>query len=389
MNLPKTMFSGRNARIADELLAEVALPDELRERVRPGLLVALASLAAEPDLRADGAGQSLAQFKHNLSRLAAIAADRARYPEIAEVKIDRPVFILGLPRCGTSLLHALISTDDTVRTPMSWEVATPSPPPDAATFRSDPRATAFDQYVDEHFVGPLAEVRKAHPIGAWIPQECGMLLETSFQSLNLPMLFRLRDYYKWYLNADTRFGYQVHKMWLQHLAWRNPRSRWVLKVQEHTYHIPELLSVYPDAFFVQPHRDPVTVMASISRLLESLRSMVFAAQNRAELGNELLHLWHDGQVRMMVQRAAKPDLPILDLRYKDISRDPVAAVRGVYEFAGMPFSAQTAKGIETWLAENPADKHGRHVYTLEDYGLTEARVREVYADYIQAYGEYI
>ncbi|GLR68422.1 sulfotransferase [Acidocella aquatica] len=378
-----------NNNIVENLLNEVALPDVLRDQVRPGLAAALASLAREQGLKDDGRGRAIAQFQNNLSRLAAIAADRLRYPEIAEVKIERPVFILGLPRCGTSLLHALIGTDDNVRTPMSWEVAAPSPPPEAATFRSDPRAAAFDKYVDENFVGPLAEVRKAHPIGAWIPQECGMILETSFQSLNLPMLFRLRDYYQWYLNANTVFAYQVHKMWLQHLAWRNPRARWVLKVQEHAYHIPELLSVYPDAMFVQPHRDPVTVLASISRLLESLRSMVFARQDRAELGEELLHLWHDGQVKMMAQRAAHPDMPMYDLRYKDISRDPVGAVQGIYDFAGIAFSSETAAGITQWLAANPADKHGRHTYTLEDYGLTGARVRDVYNDYIQAYKDYI
>jgi len=374
---------------AETLLNEVELPEALRAKLRPGLEAALASLETEQGLNAGGKSRAIAQFQNNLSRLAAISADRARHPEIAEVKIDRPVFILGLPRCGTSLLHALISTDADIRTPMSWEVADPSPPPEAETFRTDKRAAAFDAYVDANFTGPLAEVRKAHPIGAWIPQECGMILETSFQSLNLPMLFRLRDYYRWYLRADTRFAYQVHKIWLQHLAWRNKRDRWVLKVQEHSYHIPELLSVYPDAIFVQPHRDPVTVMASISRLLESLRSMVFAEQDRAALGEELLHLWHDGQVRLMAERAANPNLPIYDIRYTDIARDPVGAVRGVYEFAGLTFNDEKAAGIKHWLADNPADKHGRHSYTLEDYGLTAARVREVYDDYIKAYSEFL
>ena len=92
---------------------------------------------------------------------------------------------------------------------------------------------------------------------------------------------------------------------------------------------------------------------------------------------------------MMAQRAAHPDMPMYDLRYKDIPRDPVGAVREIYNFAGIAFSDKTAAGITQWLAENPADKHGKHTYTLEDYGLTEARVRDVYADYIQAYKDYI
>jgi hypothetical protein len=92
----------------------------------------------------------------------------------------------------------------------------------------------------------------------------------------------------------------------KYARWHNPRKRWVVKVQEHAYHIPELLAAYPDAMFVQPHRDPVTVMASISRLIEVIRSVSFDHQDRAALGEELLHLWHDGQTRMMAVRKERP-----------------------------------------------------------------------------------
>jgi hypothetical protein len=353
------------------------------------LTAALAAVAAETGLTVAGQDAALAQFRHNLQRLSLIAAERALHPEIAAVKIDRPVFILGLPRCGTSLLHAMIGADASVRTPLSWEVAAPSPPPDAANFETDPRIAAFDAYVAANFQGAWADVLKAHPVGAKIPQECGMMLETSFQSLNLTMLFRLRDYYQWYLRTDMTFGYQVHKMWLQHLAWRNPRPRWVLKVQEHAYHLPELLSVYPDAVFIQPHRDPVTVMASICRLLEVIRGAAFAQQDRGALGEELLRLWNDGQERLMAQRKADPSVPIHDMRYQDIAADPLAAVRAVYEFARIDFTPQASAAIARWLAVNPADKHGRHAYRLEDYGLSADHVRAVYADYINTYQDYL
>lgn len=373
----------------DAMLDGFVLSNEIRAGVRPGLEAALSALEAERGLSDEGRDRTLEQFSDNLRRLALIDADRRAHPEIADVQIDRPVFILGLPRCGTSLLHALIGEDPGVRTPLSWEVAMPSPPPEAATFDHDPRAQAFDDYVAANFGGKWADVMKAHPIGSRIPQECGMILETAFQGINPVMLYRLPLFYQWYLKADTRFAYQVHRMWLQHLSWRNPRKRWVLKVQEHAYHIPELLAAYPDALFVQPHRDPVTVMASISRLIEALRSVSFDEQDRTALGHELLHLWHDGQVRTMAYRKAHPDLPILDIRYKDIPADPVGTVKGIYDFAGIDFTDATERGVRSWLAANPADKHGRHTYRLEDYGLTEGQVREVYADYIEAYARYI
>ena len=383
------MTAPNQAAALHDALDRILLPPKMIADVRSGLDAALAALAAEQGLSPDGRTRALAHFADNLRRLSEIAATRAEHPEIADVVIDRPVFILGLPRCGTSLLHALISADPTVRTPLSWEVAAPSPPPEAATYDTDPRADAFDAYVDAAFQGKWADVRKAHPIGARIPQECGMILETGFTSINLTMLYRLPQYYRWYLGADATTAYSIHRMWLQHLAWHNPRDRWVLKVQEHTYHLPELLQVYPDAMLVQPHRDPVTVMASISRLIEVIRSIGFDHQDRAALGQELLHLWHDGQVRLMALRQARPQLAIHDMRYTDIARDPVGAVRDVYGFAGIPFGPATEGHVRAWLADNPADKHGRHAYTLADFDMTEDEVRRVYADYIAAYAAFI
>ena len=374
---------------AGEMLAEAGLSDDLAAGVRPGLTAALDALGVQEGISDDGRTRALAQFRDNLARLAAIAADRARHPEIAEVVIDRPVFILGLPRCGTSILHALIGADPDVRTPLQWEVAAPSPPPEAATFATDPRAAGFDAYVAANFTGAWADVLKAHPIGARIPQECGMILETAFQGINPTMLFSLPGYYQWYRDADTNFGYQVHKMWLQHLAWKNARKRWVLKVQEHAYHLPELMSVYPDAVLVQPHRDPATVMASISRLIEVIRSISSPRIDRAALGQELMHLWHDGQVRSLAFRKANPHVEVYDLAFKDIIADPVKAVRGVYAHADMDFTPETEAAVGGWWAANPSDKHGQHKYELADYGLTRDQVESVYADYIAAYRDYL
>ncbi len=374
---------------ADAMMAAAGLTGEFAAGTRPGLTAALDALEVESGLSNEGRDRALAQFQDNLGRLAAIATDRAAHPEIADVVIDRPVFILGLPRCGTSILHALIGADPDVRTPLQWEVAAPSPPPDAATFDNDSRAEGFDAYVAANFTGAWADVLKAHPIGARIPQECGMILETAFQGINPSMLFSLPGYYEWYKDADTAFGYQVHKMWLQHLSWKNPRKRWVLKVQEHAYHLPALMAVYPDAVLVQPHRDPVTVMASISRLIEVIRSVSFDKIDRAALGQELLHLWHDGQVRSMTFRTGNPHVKVHVLRFKDIVADPIEAVRRVYAHADMEFSGKTERAVSAWWADNPADKHGQHKYELSDYGLAREQVENVYADYIATYRDYL
>lgn len=361
---------------------------DLRE-IRPGLEAAVAALYRDRGLTPRGREQALAQYRDNLQRLQQISDDRRRYPAIAQEEIRAPIFILGLPRCGTSLLHALMASDPAIRSPLMWEVAAPSPPPRAQTFATDPRIAAYDRFVDETFVGEWAGVRKAHPIGARIPQECGMILETAFRSINPVTMFRIPEFYQWYLDNDMSYGYQVHRRWLQHLQWQNPGQRWVLKVQEHMYNIPQLLSVYPDAVFVQPHRDPRTVLASISRLIYVIRSIAMEDQDLKELGKEMLHLWHDGQVRMMAYRRAHPDLPVHDLSFKSLMADPVAAVREVYTRYGMDFTPAAESGIAQWLVDNPADKHGKHTYTLEDYGLSIPQVESVYGDYIATYRDYL
>jgi len=377
------------AQLTEEALSSVALEAHDVQGVRPGLEALADSLVREAGLTPEGFQRAREGIDDSLRRLAAIRADRRLHPEIAHVQIAPQVFILGMPRCGTSILHALLAADPQFRAPLMWEVAAPSPPPEAASFDTDPRAAAFDDYVRAAFAGEWQDVLKAHPIGARVPQECGMMLETAFCSANPAMMFRVPSFFEWFLHTDTSYGYEVHRAWLQHLQWHNPRERWVLKVQEHMYHMPELVAAYPQAVVVQPHRDPVTVIASISRLIQVIRSNSFAVQDPAALGREMLQLWNHGLVRSMEYRAAHPELKVYDLSYRELAADPVKAVRGIYAHFGMEFRPESESGIRRWLAENPADKHGRHTYKLEDYGLTQRDVKDVYAPYMEAYRDYM
>jgi hypothetical protein len=384
-----TVSKGRRFPSADELLDDFPLPDDYRANARIGLVELLASVEEATDMNANGRARVLHNIRDDLARLKAIIDDRRRYPEIAAVEIRQPMFILGLPRCGTSLLHALIGSDPQIRTPLQWEIANPSPPPDAATFDTDPRIAQFEAYLRAQLGGDYNELIKAHPLGPLIPQECGSFMTTSFRSSNPCMLDRLPRFYEWFKGCDATFRYEVHKMWLQHLSWRNPRAHWVLKIQEHMYKMRELRAIYPDAIFVQPHRDPTTVIASISQLIKTIRDPGYDHQDLAALGREFLTLWSDGVRCAMDYRRAHPDLPIHDMRYKDLVRDPVDTIRAVYERFGWEFTPAAATGILGWLRDNPAEKHGKRTYSLADYGLNEAVVRDTFADYIETYREYL
>ena len=387
------MTAGRPsaAQLTEEALSRAALAAHDVQGLRPGLEALADGLVREAGLTPDGFQRAREGIDDSLRRLAAIRADRRLHPEIEQVQIAPQVFILGMPRCGTSILHALLAADPQFRAPLMWEVAAPSPPPEVSTFDSDPRAAAFDDYVRAAFAGEevAGRAQGTPDQGTRSTQECGMMLGTAFCSANPAMLFRVPSFFEWFLHTDTSYGYEVHRAWLQHLQWHNPRPRWVLKVQEHMYHMPELVAAYPQAVVVQPHRDPVTVIASISRLIQVIRSNSFAVQDPAALGREMLQLWNHGLVRSMEYRAAHPELKVYDLSYRELAADPVKAVRGIYAHFGMEFRPDSESGIRRWLAENPADKHGRHTYKLEDYGLTQRDVKDVYGPYMEAYRDYM
>lgn len=374
---------------ADKLLDQYPLPDYLRKNVRPGLEMLIRSSTEMTDLNANGRARLAFGIHDDLTRLKQIADDRARFPEIAEVEIREPLFIVGLPRCGTSVLHALINEDPDVRTPLQWEIAAPSPPPEKATELSDPRIAQYNAYLWQHLGGDPKDVLKGHPLGAMIPQECGSFMTSSFQGSNVAMLQHLPRFYQWFKGVDATFRYEVHKMWLQHLSWKNPRKHWVLKIQEHMYKMRELRTVYPDAIFIQPHRDPTQVIASISQLMYVIRQPAYDEPGKDKIGREFLNLWSDGIEAMMDYRAATPDLPIHDMRYKDLIADPVGTIRKAYAQFGRELTGEGAQGVLRWLRENPADKHGKRSYSLEEFGLDEQTVCDRFARYMQTYRDFI
>lgn len=384
-----TMDVDLNRLTADSLLDQYPLPDDLAEKVRPGLAMLIRSTAEMTDLNENGRRRALFNMHDDLSRLKQIADDRARYPEIAEVEIKEPLFIVGLPRCGTSVLHALINEDPEVRCPLQWEVAYPSPPPERATETTDPRIAKFNDYIFEQLGGDPKELMKGHPMGPMIPQECGSFMTTSFQSSNACMFSRLPRFYEWFKEIDATFRYEVHKMWLQHLGWKNPRKHWVLKIQEHMYKMRDLRRVYPDAIFIQPHRDPTQVIASISQLMYVIRQPAYDEPGKDNIGREFLNLWVDGIEAMMDYRDATPDLPIHDMRYKELITDPVATIRKAYAQFDRELSDEGAEGVLTWLRENPADKHGKRSYSLEEFGLDEKTVRNRFARYTENFRDFI
>lgn len=309
------------------------------------------------------------------------------HPQIASGEIRQPIFIVGLPRTGTTILHELLAQDPANRVPMSWEVMHPWPPPERDTYESDPRIAIVERHlsgVDRLIPG----FQRMHPMGSQLPQECVALTAHDFASMVFSTTHTVPSYQAWLDRADLRWVYAAHRRQLQYLQWRCPAERWVLKSPGHLWALDALLDIYPDARIVQTHRDPLKVIASLANLIALLRSMSSDRIDRAAIGAEWTARLADGMQRSMdVRDHLPPDTaPVFDMHFGDFIRDEVGMVRTIYAHFGLELTLDAEERMHNFLARNPRDKHGVHRYSLSDAGLDAATERERYRAYQERFG---
>jgi len=309
-----------------------------------------------------------------------------RHPEILDEEITAPMFIVGLPRSGTSILFELLAQDPDAGVPLMWEALQPCPPPEAATYRSDPRiARAHHLFTQWSRVAP--EFASMHELRGDIPAECGLLMAPTFVSDHNASLHQTPSYSGWLAQADYLPVYRYHRTVLQVLQWQHPRRRWLLKAPEHQVHLDTLLAVYPDARIVQTHRDPLKCMASATSLMGTLYAMRSDQPFNARLFENII-MGEATAARLehvMAQRDAGivPPENIADSRYQDLLGDPVACIEHIYAHFGMALSGAARMAMAAYLRDKPQGKFGAHAYAVDARRSGE---RALFRRYQQRYG---
>uniref|UniRef100_C6DYF5 Sulfotransferase n=1 Tax=Geobacter sp. (strain M21) TaxID=443144 RepID=C6DYF5_GEOSM len=329
--------------------------------------------------------------RHEMLRLLCnrlcIQRDRQQYPAIAQEEIRQPLFITGLPRSGSTFLHALLAQDPGCRSPLVWEVMHPSPPPDCATFRCDPRIalTAKElSWIDVLMPG----FERCHCIGATLPQECIAMTDHSFLSYLFESMYYVTSYRSWHDRQDKLPAYRYHRLFLQQLQWRCPGSHWVLKAPSHLMALESLFQVYPDARVVMTHRDPLKVLPSCASFAHLLRAPFTGPIDLAELGGEVSRRWEDSALAATRFRAGASGGGgrFHDVNYPDLLRDPMAVVQGIYRFLDKELAPEAEEAMHLFILQQPKDKHGAHRYSLKQFGLDAEAEREKFQQYSNYFG---
>jgi hypothetical protein len=375
-------------RLIEAAVAETSLSDFGGESYREGLDRLLQAVATEGELTE--LGQEILGL-----RLRMLLANRLRiedvyrqHPEIDEEEVEGPLFIIGLPRTGTTALSQLVALDPDIRSLRLWESSHPVPPPEKATEDTDPRiaqAEAGLEAMNQTFPRMISLYFQT----ATGPTECQDLLGMEFRTTHFDGMAHVPSYTTWAMDCDMVPAYRYHRRALRLLQWHCPPRLWHLKTPVHMLSLDALLSVYPDARFLWTHRHPAEVLGSVCSLIGYTRSWVSDRDDAASLGPQQTEIWSEALRRAMDFRRRMGEERFADIGFAALNAEPVATVRHAYGAVGLTLSDEGARRMGAWAAENPRGSHGVHEYDVGDFGTSAEAVGAAFAFYTDRFEAFI
>ncbi|MGH3716207.1 MAG: sulfotransferase family protein [Micromonosporaceae bacterium] len=365
---------------ADELHASATkltgLDDFGDDGYREGLGVLLDSLARDAALTPLGNTIWRADLRGTLvARLLTEAAWR-QHPAYADVPVERPIFVTGLSRTGTTALHRLLAADPAHQGLEVWLTDVPQPRPPRDTWPDNPIYQRIQAgYARHHAENP--EYAGVHFISADSVEECWRLLRQCLTSVSYECLAHVPAYSRWLAAQDWTGAYARHRRTLQLTGLPDAGKRWVLKNPSHLFALDALLAVYPDALVIQTHRDPRTAIASTCSLSLASTTGWSTGFTPEVIGRSQLDLWSRGLEAFTAARARHDPARFYDVQYDDFVADPLGAVASIYSYFGLELSAPARTAMEDLNKQSQTGvRRPRHRYTLSDFALTAEDVTD-------------
>jgi len=322
------------------------------------------------------------RFLRNLLRL---RHEEEKAPEIVDEPVEQPLFVMGMPRSGTTFLHRLLTADRANRAPRVWEPIHPYPALNASG-QQDRRQRRVSRQL--RMFGVLSpEFKSMHPIDAAAPQECSEITAHTFASLRFDTTYFIPSYRRWLKDNGHLEAYRFHKRFLQHLQYQDrTRPRWVLKCPDHIFALDALQTVYPDALVVFVHRDPLHVITSNARLTEILRKPFTRRIDRTEIGWQEENNWVTATDLLIDIANREPFIkPIFHIQYLDLIGDPLRVLGNLYRHFGWVLESETVKRIIGILEETPNGGYGANRYSFDTYGFSRERLEQRFAPYVERF----
>jgi hypothetical protein len=311
-------------------------------------------------------------------------------PAMLTEPVDAPLFVIGPPRTGTTILLELLALDPSLRAPLAWEALHPLPVASDPIVDREQRRN-LSECEQEFWADVHPEFRTMHELASDLPCECVHFLALDFAGPHWSMLYDTPTFMGWQLERIEPLlarVYRLHRRMLQTFQHGTEPRRWLLKSPGHLQTLAQVFAEYPDAKVIHTHRDPRRFISSLVSLLGVLRFTRSDEVDVASLGPlmELTYQMFLEQVIDQRESGAIPNASIVDSHFLDLMADPVASLRRLYEQLELEWPANHDRSVRDYLAAKPKGKHGEHRYSFADVGLDEDSVRATFARYVDHYG---
>ncbi|MDK2755201.1 MAG: sulfotransferase [Blastomonas fulva] len=361
---------------------KVAVPDPDSDSWKEGLEILLHDHTRQDRLTERGEMIVRNRYVETLAARMQVDEYIRRNPAVLDQPIDRPVFILGMPRTGTTMLSYMLDADPANRSMLRWEAYNAAPPAAPGALKADPRCLA-EVARDENMLKMAPKVAAAHFEPGDGPTECVHLIAQDFRSLMLAVTTTVPTYHDWLMFTDMTTAFEHRKRVLQILQSTNP-GRWVLKMPSDSLFIRQLFKTFPDARVIWTHRDPYAVVGSSLGMRGNSRPMF-----EVDEGAEYMRQYFPLQLALHASRplevsAERPD-DIYHCYYDDLVADPLTQLKQIYRWLGDDWTETAEAGMQGWLDSNPQNKRGKHSYSLEEWGLTRKDLEPYFSDYLRAH----
>jgi hypothetical protein len=365
---------------AREKTGGLDLPDS--DTWREGLEILLGDHAREDRLSERGLGIVKSRYADALSGRMQVDDWIRRHPQVGQASVTRPVFILGMPRTGTTLASYLMASDPANRSMLRWEPYNLNPPAAPGALKSDPRCLA-ELVKDEAMLKAAPHIAAAHWEPGDGPTECVHLVAQDFRSLMFAVITTVPTYHDWILFTDMASAFAHRKRALQVMQSTNP-GRWVLKMPSDSLFIRQIFKTFPDARVIWTHRDPYATFASSVNMRGASRPIFEKDEGRDYIRQRFPMQMALHVARPLEVAAERPD-DIYHLYYDDLVADPLAQMKRIYRWLGDDWTEAGEAGMRAWLADNPQNKHGKHTYSLADWGFSKRDLEPYFSDYLRTH----
>ena len=294
-----------------------------------------------------------------------------------------PVFVIGLPRSGTTFLFNLLSLDVAHRSPLYWEIMSPLP-----ITKNEKEEYKRERKINRELKLAktlIPKLRAMHTIRANTPEECEQIATMNVRSFVYMCMADVPEYidYLKYCSVDSVFMW--HKRFFQALELNGKPQRWLLKDPSHIGHLPEILRTYPNAKFIHIHRDPTDSVGSFCSLTKNVRSAFSRKVNTNDIGKTVIDFWNHNLNKGMEDRKQLSSNQIIDINYHDFIQSPLNQIKNVYLQLGFDMTIETENNIESYLSQNQGNTKSDHQYSLDEFGLDKKIIKDQFRDYMLNY----